>query len=132
VDATKLKTPAAQAATELIVAERVRRPLGWYELPATAVIRRGCCPGAAPIKLPQTPGWCEQLEDVLREFADDSEKVGDLAPKAKRFDKAIQCLFATGVKRPYDYKKPPDDANGLAFQRFLSHAAIVDARRRTR
>lgn len=132
VDATPRPKPAPEQATEHIVAGRSRRALGWYELPATAVIRRGCCPGAAPIKLPETPGWCEQLQDVLREFADDSEKVGDLAPKAKRFDKAIQCLFATGVRRPYAYKKPPDETNGTAFQRFLSHAAIVDARRGNR
>jgi hypothetical protein len=120
------KGPVPQTA-----AERNRRPLGWYELASTAVIRRGCCPQAAPIRLPETPGWCEQLQEVLREFADESEKVGDLAPKAKRFDKAVSCLFGNGIQRPYEYKKAPEEPNRQAFQQFLSHAAVVDATRRS-
>lgn len=113
--------------------DRVRRPLGWYELLATAVIRKGCCPNAVPVSLPETTGWCEQLQDVVRDLADDSARTGDLAPRVKRFDKAVDCLFANRVRRPYEeYKKEPiSEANRSALQQFLSHAAISDAKRRT-
>src|SRR6478736_8487697 len=50
--------------------------LDWYELPATAIIRKSCCEAAAPVTLPQTPGWCEQLQGVVRRIADDSSKAG--------------------------------------------------------
>ena len=112
---------------------RMRRPLGWYELLATAVIRKGCCPSAAPVMLPETTGWCEQLQDVVRDLADDSARSGDLAPRVKRFDKAVDCLFANRVRRPYEaYKKEPiSESNRGALQQFLSHAAISDAKRRT-
>jgi hypothetical protein len=114
--------------------DRVRRPLGWYELLATAVIKKGCCPSAAPVTLPETTGWCEQMQDVVRDLAEDSGRSGDLAPRVKRFDKAVDCLFANRVRRPYpdEYKNENlTEPNRGAFQQFLSNAAISDAKRRT-
>jgi len=103
--------------------------LDWYELPATAIIRKACCGNATPIALPETPGWCEQLQAVVRRIADDSGKSGDLAPDARSFDKAVSCLFANKVMRSYPYDKAPSEANRAAFQQFLSRAAISDALR---
>jgi hypothetical protein len=111
--------------------EDVRRPLGWYELLSSAVVRKGCCPAAAPVTLPETKGWCEQLQDVVRDLAEDSARSGDLAARAKRFDKAVDCLFANRVRRPYRYKTEPiTQEQQAAFQDFLSHAAVSDAKRR--
>ncbi|HEY4104070.1 MAG TPA: hypothetical protein VGM44_09270 [Polyangiaceae bacterium] len=103
--------------------------LDWYELPATAIIRKSCCPNVQALTLPETPGWCEQLQTVVRRIAEDSGKAGDLAPDARAFDKAVSCLFANKVARPYVYEKAPSDANRAAFQQFLSRAAISEARR---
>jgi serine/threonine protein kinase len=103
--------------------------LDWYELPATAIIRKGCCETATPVSLPETPGWCEQLQASVRRIADDSGKSGDLAPDARSFDKAVNCLFANKVLRSYPYDKAPSDANRALFQQFLSRAAISEARR---
>lgn len=103
--------------------------LDWYELPATAIIRRHCCSAAAPLSLPESAGWCEQLQSAVRRMADDSSKAVDLAPAARDFDKAVNCLFANKIARPYGYDKPPSDANRAAFQQFLGRAAVSDARR---
>lgn len=112
--------------------EDVRRPLGWYELLASAVIRKGCCPNAAPVTLPETKGWCEQLQDVVRDLAEDSSRSGDLSARVKRFDKAVDCLFANRVRRPYRYKTEPiTEQHEAAFQEFLAHAAVSDAKRRS-
>jgi hypothetical protein len=105
------------------------RPLGWYELPATAIIRRTCCPGAVPITLPETPGWCEQLQTVVRRMADDSAKSVDLAPVARTFDKAVGCLYGQRIRHGYAYEGPPASANRASFQQFLGRAAIISARR---
>lgn len=105
------------------------RPLGWYELPATAIIRKTCCPGAAPITLPETPGWCEQLQTVVRRMADDSSKSVDLAPVARTFDKAVGCLYGQRVRHGYGYEKPPTSPNRASFQQFLGRAAIISTRR---
>ncbi|HEY6077184.1 MAG TPA: hypothetical protein VIW29_00180 [Polyangiaceae bacterium] len=103
--------------------------LDWYELPATAIIRRHCCSAAAPLTLPESAGWCEQLQSAVRRVADDSSKAVDLAPAARSFDKAVTCLFANKIARPYAYEKPPTDQNRSAFQQFLGRAAVSDARR---
>jgi len=103
--------------------------LDWYELPATAIIRRHCCVAAAPLTLPESAGWCEQLQSAVRRVADDSSKAVDLAPAARDFDKAVNCLFANKIARPYAYEKAPSDANRAAFQQFLGRAAVSDARR---
>lgn len=103
--------------------------LDWYELPATAIIRRHCCKAAPPLTLPESAGWCEQLQSAVRRIAEDSSKAVDLAPAARDFDKAVNCLFANRIARPYPYDKPPNDANRAAFQQFLGRAAVSDARR---
>jgi hypothetical protein len=103
--------------------------LDWYELPATAIIRRHCCTAAAPLTLPESAGWCEQLQSAVRRVADDSSKAVDLAPAARAFDKAVNCLFANKIARPYAYDKVPTDQNRAAFQQFLGRAAVSDARR---
>jgi hypothetical protein len=103
--------------------------LGWYELPATGIIRRSCCPGTPPVILPETTGWCEQLQWAVRRVADDSNKAGDAAPAARSFDKAVNCLYANRIPRPYLYQRPPNQKNRAAFQQFLSRAAISEARR---
>jgi hypothetical protein len=103
--------------------------LDWYELPATAIIRRHCCAAATPLTLPETVGWCEQLQSAVRRMAEDSSKSVDLAPAARDFDKAVNCLFANKIARPYTYEKPPSDANRSVFQQFLGRAAVSDARR---
>jgi hypothetical protein len=103
--------------------------LDWYELPATAIIRKTCCPNASPVILTETQGWCEQLQAVVRRMADDSAKSVDLAPGARTYDKAVGCLYANRVRHGYTYSGPPNAASRAVFQQFLSRAAIISARR---
>jgi hypothetical protein len=103
--------------------------LEWYELPATAIIKKTCCPNSAPVSVPETPGWCEQIQSVLRRMADDSARAMDLSPSARNYDKAVNCLVANRVKHPYAYVGPPNPTSRAAFQQFLGRAAIISTRR---
>lgn len=123
-----LVVPAGAAPAERQKIEQASH-LGWYELPAAGIVRQGCCVAAVPLNLPETVGWCEQLESAVRRIADDSQKAGDLAPGARAFDKAVTCLFVHGISRPYGYDRQPTDIQRRAFQQFLSSAAISEARR---
>lgn len=115
-----------------IRASRIRRPLGWYELLATAIVRRSCCSPAPLVQLPKTQGWCAQLSDVVEDLAEDSARSADLAPRVKRFDRAVDCLYANRTTIPYeDYAaRPLDEAQRSALQNFLSLAAMSEAKRR--
>jgi hypothetical protein len=121
---------APAASTDLLKADGGVKGSGldWYELPATAIIRRNCCSAAAPLTLPESAGWCEQLQSAVRRVADDSSKAVDLAPAARAFDKAVNCLFANKIARPYAYEKAPSDLNRAAFQQFLGRAAVASTR----
>lgn len=103
--------------------------LDWYELPATAIIRKACCPNSTPVILPELPGWCEQLQSVVRRLADDSAKSVDLGPGARSFDRAVGCLFAGHVKHGYGYGSAPSPASRAVFQGFLSRAAVASTKR---
>jgi hypothetical protein len=103
--------------------------LEWYELPATAIIRKACCPRSAPVTLSETAGWCEQLQSVVRRMADDSARATDLSPSARSYDRAVTCLVANRVKHPYAYAGPPSTQSRRAFQQFLGRAAIISTKR---
>ncbi len=111
---------------------RQRRPLGWYELLSTAIVQRSCCSSPPDASLPKTRGWCDQLEDVVRDLAEDSARSADLSPRIKRFDRAVDCLYANNIDIPFaDYKERPIDATQeAALQQFLSRAAMSEAKRR--
>ena len=87
------------------------------------------CPQAAPVILPETQGWCEQLQSVVRRMADDSAKSVDLAPGARAYDKAVGCLYANRVRHGYTYSVQPNAGSRALFQQFLSRAAVISARR---
>jgi hypothetical protein len=103
--------------------------LDWYELPATAIIRKSCCPNSSPVILPELSGWCEQLQSVVRRLAEDSAKSVDLGPGARSFDRAVGCLYAGRVKHGYGYATAPSPASRAVFQQFLSRAAIASTKR---
>lgn len=103
--------------------------LGWFELTSAAIIRTSCCPKASPITLPETSGWCQQLQGEVRAVAEASKKPIELSPYARRFEDAVVCLFATGTRRPYRYDQAPTPANSHAFQRFLKRVAESESKR---
>ncbi len=106
--------------------------LGWYELLAASIVRRNCCRDASPITLPETTGWCQQLQTVVRKIAEDSTKSGDLSPAVRTFDDTLTCLLAQGRHTSYPYRAIPSPTEQASFRRFLSHAAESDALRSSR
>ena len=105
----------------------------WVSRVAAALVSAtrwtGLVSSAPPVTLPETPGWCEQLQSAVRQIADDSGRAEDLSPAARAYDKAVTCLFANRISRPYTYDSVPNAAQRAAFQHFLSQAAISEARR---
>ncbi len=103
--------------------------LGWYALLATGIIQRNCCREPPAIKLPATSGWCQQLQVVVTNIANQSTKSGDISSAVRAYDEAITCLMSQGRHIVYPYKGVPTAIQKAAFQQFLTHAAETDARR---
>ncbi len=103
--------------------------LGWYELVATGIIQRGCCPEPPAIRLPMSTGWCQQLQSVVTNIANLSTKPADISPAVRAFDETITCLMSQGRHTVYPYKGVPTPVQKAADHQFLTRAAEMDARR---
>ena len=122
--------PASSGALVVTASSTTRTwQLGWYELLATGIIQRNCCHEPPAIKLPATTGWCQQLQVVVTNIANQSTKSGDISSAVHAFDEAITCLMSQGKHTVFSYKTVPSAAQKAAFQQFLTHAAESDARR---
>ncbi|MBN2195502.1 MAG: hypothetical protein JW751_21970 [Polyangiaceae bacterium] len=121
--------PSADAPGIVVTGTSNMYDLGWYELPATTIIRANCCPNAAPISLPTTPGWCDQLQGQIRVLTEASRKPVDLSSYGRKFEDAVQCFESTGTKHGYMYRGVPTETQRRNFQRFLKYAAESDTKR---
>ena len=132
-NASPRSTVPAAVSNELVVTPRGISArawqLGWYELIATAMIQRSCCPEPPAIKLPFSTGWYQQLQTVVTNIANLSTKPGDLSPAVRAFDETITCLASQGKHTVYPYKAVPSSVQKAAFQQFLTRAAEMDALR---
>jgi len=98
--------------------------LGWFELAATAVVRRACCPaGTAMPNLPTTPGECQQLGAALDDLTRTPQAKATAEARAVAYEESVLCLFRAGTPRPYNYlQRPTKHARGVLIA-FLERAA---------
>ena len=99
--------------------------LGWYEIAATAVVRRACCPAAASVNLPPNQGPCKQLAEVVEDVAKRPIREVDARTRAATYGEAVFCLYYYGVKRPYRYRGYPQKRQEESFAELLRRAARV-------
>lgn len=104
--------------------------LGWYELPATAIVRAACCENAEAVDLPKSVGSCEQLGDVVGLMAKSLESEDDLGAAENRFDLAVRCLIGRKGTSAYVYSLEPTAQSRQAFESFVQRARKYRARRR--
>jgi serine/threonine protein kinase len=132
-DASSARTEAPPDGGLLVLSPLAKRfwDLSWYGLAAAAVVRQGCCTNPPAIDLPQTKGWCPQLEKLVRQIGEESRKPIDLSPTVRLFDQAISCLYANKIAKMYyrRYEGPPTQQHRVTFELFLKAAAEKDARR---
>jgi hypothetical protein len=98
--------------------------LGWYELAAYAVMRARCCPGAAPIELPESPGACPAIAQALNELGGATSKATrpedeGIELALKHFREAINCRVRSGGTNLFGYVGAPKGGEDTAFQKTL-------------
>ncbi|HEV8547794.1 MAG TPA: hypothetical protein VGQ57_02180, partial [Polyangiaceae bacterium] len=67
--------------------------IGWYAMPAFAVVRSGCCPDAAPLSLPESQ--CK-MDARLRDVGDAVVAVHDVVEPLKAYTDSIHCELNHG------------------------------------
>jgi hypothetical protein len=105
--------------------------LGWYETAAFAVVRGRCCPGAAPLKLPET-GACTPLPEVLAGISTAAAATTDPADKALKkavdaYTSDVHCIVRSGIAARFGRVGNPQGGEDTTFMRFLGQ--VVAAKR---
>jgi hypothetical protein len=105
--------------------------LGWYEVPAFAVVRARCCPGAPALKLPETPG-CSPVAELLGGITAATAATTDPADKALKkavdaYTSNLYCIVRSGVAARFGRVGNPQGGEDTTFMRFLGQ--VVAAKR---
>lgn len=91
----------------------------WHELAVYGIMRRKCCPGAPPIKLPASKGPCPPLEDTINDLSTEiSGNTKDLRPQLDKFDAAALCALRIRDKA-YRYPTGPKTGGQVFFYEIL-------------
>ncbi len=99
--------------------------LGWYELAAYAAIRGRCCPGAAPLELPVTPGSCPDFGDALRAIsaaARPDASAASFAEASAGFDASLRCVLRSRQTKAFGKHKKLAGGEGTAFEKTFARA----------
>lgn len=103
---------------------RIWSQLIWYELASVAVARAGCCPGAAPLELPDMPDVCPNLAETLTALGKARTERTDVSIELMAFHDNVSCFYEQNLRRPYRYKIRPHGSNRLMFEGLIENAPI--------
>lgn len=92
--------------------------IGWYALPAFAVVRAGCCPDAKALALPEE--HCE-MSSSLRDIGDAVVSAEDVTEPLKRYTESIHCELNKGGAKMLRRAERPVGGEDTAFLELVKH-----------
>jgi hypothetical protein len=118
--AEKLHTAIVAAAPRGTVTDAMKifSRIGWYAMPAFAVVRAGCCPDAKPIELPEDK--CS-MSSALRDVGDAVEAAKDVAEPLKKYTESIHCELNHGGAKLLRRAERPVGGEDTAFLELVKH-----------
>jgi hypothetical protein len=112
--AEKLHAAVVSAAPKGAVTDAMKifSRIGWYALPAFAVVRTGCCPDAKPLAL---PGEHCSMSTALRDVADAVIAAKDVTEPLKKYTDSIHCELNHGGAKMLRRAERPQGGEDTAF-----------------
>ncbi len=101
---------------------RIWSQLSWYEMASVSVARAGCCPSAAPLKLPHPSEACPDLAAALTALGVARTKNKDASIEIMAFHDTVGCYFDKNYPKPYRYKQRPSGPNRTMFEGLIEDA----------
>ena len=116
----KLRVAIVSAAPkgEVTDAMKIFARIGWYEMPAFAMVRAGCCQDAKPLALPEAQ--CA-MDSALREIGDAVASVKDVQPALKKYTESIHCELNHGGAKWLRRSTRPEGGEDTAFLELVKH-----------
>lgn len=106
--------PRAGASDAMKIFSRI----GWYAMPAFAVVRAGCCPDAPPLSLPEA--HCE-MDKKLRDIGDAVVAAHDVTDPLKAYTESIHCELNRGGAKMLRRAERPAGGEDTAFLELVKH-----------
>jgi hypothetical protein len=97
---------------------RIFSRIGWYAMPAFAVVRAGCCPDAKPLSLPEA--HC-QMDATLRDVGDAVIASRDVTAPLKAYTESIHCELNRGGAKMLRRAERPAGGEDTAFLELVKH-----------
>jgi len=112
--AEKLHAAVVSAAPKgtVTAAMKIFSRIGWYALPAFAVVRAGCCPDAKPLALPDE--HCS-MSTALRDLGDAVVGSKDVTESLKKYTDSIHCELNHGGAKMLRRAERPQGGEDTAF-----------------
>lgn len=102
--------------------------MGWYGMPAVAIMRAACCPGAAEAQLPVVVPTCE-IEAAVRGLATAATSTtGDDAQASaalEAYTKAAKCVARAGTFTSFGMKGGIQEGELVTFEKTLKRARAL-------
>ncbi len=116
--AEKLHAAVVSAAPKGTVTEAMKifSRIGWYALPAFAVVRAGCCPDAKPLALPDE--HCS-MSTALREVGDAVIAAKDVTEPLKKYTDSVHCELNHGGAKMLRRAERPQGGEDTAFMELV-------------
>jgi len=89
--------------------------LGWYDMPAFAVVRAGCCENAKPLSLPPPSAGCPDMADALREIGSSVVASRSYEEPLRGYTAAIHCELNAGHGGALRHTARPAGGEDSAF-----------------
>lgn len=112
--ADKLHAAVVSAAPKGTVTEAMKifSRIGWYAMPAFAVVRAGCCPDAQPLALPEER--CA-MSAALRDVGEAVVAAKDVTEPLKKYTDSIHCELNRGGAKMLRRADRPQGGEDTAF-----------------
>jgi hypothetical protein len=120
VGSEKLHAAVVASAPKGVVTDAMKifSRIGWYALPAFAVVRVGCCPGAKPLALPDE--HCG-MSAALTGVGDAVEASEEVTEPLKKYTDSIHCELNHGGAKMLRRAERPAGGEDTAFLELVKH-----------
>lgn len=93
--------------------------LGWYDLPAYALVQRRCCSTPPEVQLPEADPGCEAMAGVIQSVATKAVSSTEIESELDAYSKNVACEVSKLRAGVYWKKSKESGGQRAAFEKLV-------------